>query len=455
MNKKSRVLVIDDDPSTIRFVKRILLQEKFYQVTTAAGSQEALDILESSEYSFDIAIIDQKLPDIMGIDLLKMIKDRYSRTECVMLTAIDDVEVAVKAIKIGAYDFLRKPVEPSKLVVTLRHILEKGDLLSRIENLRDKSEDFGHKEAFRPIVTRSLKMFDLFHQVEMMASTDDPILICGESGTGKELFARSIHEIRFENQKLFSAVNISSYQNELLSNELFGHVKGAYTGAQTESEGIIGVTNDGTLFLDEIGDLDLSVQSRLLRVLENKEYYRIGDTRVKKVRCRFIFATNKDLFQLMERGLFRKDLYFRISAHIVSIPPLRERREDIDILAGTFLQRFAEKSRKKIKGIHPEVRELLNRYNFPGNVRELENIIKSSSAIETAHQITKKSLPKYFLNYFFEDSRQDLVSLQEMERRHIRTILEAVNKNKSHAAKILGISRPTLIKKLKEYGNSV
>ena len=451
MSRKSKVLIIDDDPSTIRFVKRLLLQEKKYQVTTAMACGEALALLEDPERSFDIAIIDQILPDMTGIELLRIIKETYSRIECVMLTAIGDVEVSYNAGKLGAYDFLRKPVDPSKLILTLSHILEKGDLLYKIENLKDRAKGFVQKEAFKNIVTKSRKMFDLFYQVENIALTDDPILISGESGTGKELFARSLHEIKFENSKTFSAVNISSYQNELLSNELFGHVKGAYTGAQTESEGIIGATHDGTLFLDEIGDLDLSVQSRLLRVLENKEYYRVGDTRVKKVRCRFVFATNKYLFQLMERGLFRKDLYFRISAHIIEIPPLRERREDISRLAEEFLKRFNEKNKRKIKGIHSEVIELLNRYNFPGNVRELENIIKSSAAIEQSAVIRKKSLPQFFIKFFLQDTKQDLSPLSEMEKRHIHYVLEAVNKNKSHAAKILGISRPTLIKKLKEF----
>ena len=410
MIRKSKVLVVDDEPSTIRFVKRLLLQEKTYQVITAVNCQEALAVLEEAKTGFDIAVIDHMLPDLTGIELLKIIKEKYPRMECVMLTAIDDVDIAVKAIKLGAYDYLKKPVDPSKLVLTLKHIMEKEDLLFKIENLRDRGKDFKKKEAFQNIVTKSRKMFDLFHQVENVAYTDDPILISGESGTGKDLFARCIHEIRFGKAKRFSAVNISSYQNELFSNELFGHARGAYTGAQTESSGIIGATQDGTLFIDEIGDLELSVQSRLLRVLENKEYYRVGDSKVRSVRCRFIFATNKDLFQLMEKQIFRNDLYFRISAHIIEIPPLRERREDIALLAGLFLKKFNEKNKKRIKGIGAEVIELLTRYNFPGNVRELENIIKSSAAIEQNAMIRKKSLPHYLLKYFSVDHKKDLAS---------------------------------------------
>ncbi|MCK5707571.1 MAG: sigma-54-dependent Fis family transcriptional regulator [Candidatus Aureabacteria bacterium] len=449
MLRKSEVLVVDDDPSTIRFVKRLLVQEKIYNVTTAENGKQALKFAESSNGGFDIAVIDQKLPDLLGVDLLKIFAGKYPNMDCVMLTALDDVEMAVKAIKIGAYDYLRKPVDPSKLILTLKHISEKEDLLFKIKNLKDKAHEIGKKEVFKNIITKSRKMFDLFHQIERVAFTDDPILICGESGTGKELFARSLHDIRFGKDEKFSAINISSYQNELLSNELFGHARGAYTGAQTESQGIIGVTKNGILFLDEIGDLDLSVQSRLLRVLENKEYYPVGDTRVKKVNCSFVFATNKNLFHLMEKGLFRKDLYFRISAHIVEIPPLREKREDISLLANVFLKEFNKKNRKKIKGIHQKAMELLNRYNFPGNIRELKNIIKSSAAIEKTNMITKQSLPMYFQKYFFEDKKEDLVPLEEIERRHIKYVLDAVNQNKSHAAKILNISRPTLISKLK------
>ena len=450
MTEKSNVLIVDDDPTTVRFVKRLLLQEKRYQVTTAMNSRDALKALKTSGVSFDIAVIDQKLPDLTGLELLKIVKEKYSRTECVMLTAIDDLDVAVQAIKIGAYDYLRKPVDPSKLVLTLNHILEKEDLLVKIKRLKGGIKDIGKKEAFRNIITKSGKMFDLFRQVEGVALTDDPILICGESGTGKELFARSIHNIRFGSNKPFSAVNISSYQNELFSNELFGHARGAYTGAQADSDGIIASTSNGTLFLDEIGDLDLFVQSRLLRVLENKEYYPVGDTRVKKVHCRFIFATNKDLFKLMEKGVFRKDLYFRISAHIIEIPPLRERREDITLLANIFLKRCNEKRKKKIKGISNDVMELLIRYNFHGNVRELDNIIRSSAAIEQGDLIGKKSLPLYFQKYLIEDHKEDLISLKKKEMQYINHVLDSVNKNKSHAAKILKISRPTLIKKLKE-----
>jgi DNA-binding NtrC family response regulator len=449
MTRKNKVLIIDDDPSAIRFVMRILLQAKSYDLTSAETGKKAVEILGKKDSFFDIALIDQMLPDSSGLELLRIIKGKYPRTECVMLTAVDDIDVAVAAIKLGAYDYLKKPVDPSKLVLTLNHIVEKEDLLTRLESLKDKSSPRRHHEAFREIITRSPKMSALFDQVESTALTDDPILICGESGTGKELFARSIHEIKFGKSRPFSGVNISSYQNELFANELFGHAKGAYTGAQTESDGLIGATGSGTLFLDEIGDLDLAVQSRLLRVLENKEYYRVGDSRIKNVHCRFIFATNKNLFQLMETGQFRKDLYFRISAHIIEIPPLRERREDITLLAGAFLVRFSERNRKKMTSISNDVLEFLNRYNFPGNVRELENIIKSAAAVEQKKTVTKKSLPQYLQKYFQEENRDKLLTLEEAEKKHILFVLNALNSNNSHTARALGISRPTLIKKLK------
>ena len=444
--KKSKIIVIDDDPYTLRFVKRILLQEKKYDISLCQTGSEVYDLLRKGSFDYDIAIIDQKLPDFSGLDILKAIKSRNLKTECIMLTAVDDVDIAVKAIKLNAYDYLRKPVDPSKLTLTLQHLMEKKDLIGKIKNLREKSLELKNEKAFKKIITKSRKMMEIFKQIENIANTELPILICGENGTGKSLIAEAIHNVSKNKKEPFVKLNLLSAKKEMLPTILFGK--------RGKNKGLINFAQKGTLFIEDIAELDYEMQSRLLRVLKNGVYFKEGVFKTFNAKCRFVFSTNKNLFKLIEEGKFRKDLYFIISANIINIPPLRERIGDIEILTNHFIKKYAKANNKNIQDASEEVKTMLKKYNFPGNVRELENIIRSAITIETTNKIRKTSLPEYLLNYFIEENKEEFPTLAEVEKKHILSIFEHTNYNKSHAAKILGITRQTLIKKLKEFGFS-
>jgi len=453
--RKSKILAVDDDRSILNFLNIFLLQTGKFEVDTCFDSTKVFKKLEEG---YDILLLDMDMPEVNGIDILKYIDENNIGVVTVVLTGVEDVDLAISAMKLGTYDYLLKPIEEDKLIEVLDKAAEDLDLKKigvekDVEKLFDKLE---YKKVFSDIITKNQKMIKIFQYVEQIAKTESSVLIWGESGTGKELIARAIHKISKRKDLPFVAVNAGAFANELFSSEFFGYKKGAFTGANRDKTGFIEKADKGTLFLDEIGELSLPIQVKLLRFLQEGEFFKLGSTKQRQTDVRIIAATNKDLFDEIKKGNFRKDLFFRLNINSIFLPPLRERLEDIEILSDYFIKKFNRLHDKNISGSSKEVMELLKGYNYPGNVRELMNIINSSVIIEKGNKITKQSLPHYFLKNTskmncFNGREQYLNSLEEVEKSHIKKVLEVTNWNKTKASKILGISRVSLISKVKKY----
>lgn len=449
------ILVIDDDRAILNFMRLFLLQAGKFEVKTLQDSTKAYDILRDE--AFDILLLDMDMPGVSGLDILKYIRENNIDIMTIVLTGVEDIDLAIDAMKLGTSDYMLKPIDEDKLMSALEAASHKLEL-TRVEEEADESfslDNLKQKEAFKDIITQDEKMMRIFHFVEKFAVTDNSVLIWGESGTGKELIAKAIHRISDRRDKKFVAVNAGAFANELFASEFFGHTRGSFTGAVADKKGFIEEANGGTLFLDEIGELSLPIQVKLLRVLQEEEFYRLGSTKNIKADVRIIAATNKDLFEEIKKGEFRKDLFFRLNINSIKLPPLKERIGDVQLLARYFLEKFNKKNKKKIKKIAPAVLNLLKNYNFPGNVRELMNIINSAIIVEPGCELRKKSLPHYFLEktHISGDTINGIVpkSLQEVEKEHIKKVLKYTNNNKTNAAKILGISRVNLIAKIKKY----
>jgi DNA-binding NtrC family response regulator len=451
-----KVIVIDDDQAILNFMRIFLLQSGEFEVQVLQDSTRAYEKLEKER--FDVLLLDMDMPSVTGMDVLRFIKENNIDIIPIVLTGVEDIDMAITAMKLGAVDYMLKPIDEEKLLETLHSAIDKNKL-SRppaeshepvtLEGLHDKN-------VFRNIITQDEQMLKIFHFVEKFSSTDNSVLIWGESGTGKELIAKAIHKISPRKDKKFVAVNAGAFANDLFTSEFFGHDKGSFTGAISDKKGFVEEADGGTLFLDEIGELTLPIQVKLLRVLQEEEFYRLGSTKNRKANVRIIAATNKNLFDEIKKGNFRKDLFFRLNINSINLPPLRERTNDIELLAYHFLDEFNQKYKKNITKISQAVMNLLRGYSFPGNVREMMNIINSSIIVEPSQELQKKSLP----NYFLENSQlsqettfngQMLLPLSEIEKRHIMKILTHTKNNKTKASKILGISRVNLIAKIKKY----
>jgi DNA-binding NtrC family response regulator len=450
----NRILVIDDDQAVLNYLNIFLLQTGTFEVTTLANSTKAYDLLKDNRY--DILLLDMDMPDVTGLDILKNIQENAIDIETIVLTGVEDIELAVSAMKLGAVEYLIKPVENERLLSLINAVVENRRTQRIMDQEITVSTDLKFNEAFKDFVTQNEKMHKIFSVVEKMAQTDSSILIWGESGTGKELIARAVHRISKRSRGNFIAVNAGAFANELFASEFFGVNQGAFTGATSSKRGFMEEADKGTLFLDEIGELALPIQVKLLRVLQEGEFFRLGSTKNLKVDVRIIAATNKNLHEEIKKGSFRKDLFYRLNMNSVYLPPLRERRDDIPLLSMHFLKRFSVLNDKKIDKISDPAMRLLTNYDYPGNVRELMNIINSAVIIESLNEIRKKSLPSYFL----EDSsvladagplEMPLKTLQDVEKDHIRKILGYTGGNKTKAAQILGISRVNLIAKTKKY----
>jgi DNA-binding NtrC family response regulator len=396
------------------------------------------------------------MPDISGLEILKHIKEKNIDIETIVLTGVEDVELAVSAMKLGAFDYLTKPVDNDQLLKIIASVLE--NRRTRREATTETHFSIDHlkyKEAFKDIITQNEDMIKMFQMVEKIAQSDNSILIWGESGSGKELIAKAIHRISKRRDENFVAVNAGTFANELFSSEFFGHNKGAFTGAVASKKGFLEEADRGTLFLDEIGELALPIQVKLLRVLQEGEFFRLGSTKNQKVDVRIIAATNKDLLAEMKKGNFRKDLFYRLNMSSVYLFPLRERKGDIPLLCQHFLKKFNEQNQKNIQKISEPALRLINQYDYPGNIRELMNVINSAVIIETGSELNKKSLPHYFLenSNLKEDLDMDfpLKTLSEIEKEQIKKVFLHTKGNKSKTAKILGISRMNLIAKIKKY----
>lgn len=452
--KKSFVLVVDDE-EWVRVSLSTLLQGDGYTVDTAADGTEAKRKIE--EGIFDMIITDLKLKDISGIDILKIAKTQSYDPEVLMITAYGTVESAVEAIKLGAFDYLTKPLDSKRVALTVKQALERRDLRSEVSTLR---RQMGEKYGRVNIIYASLKMKRILELVDLVSRTDSTVLIEGESGTGKELIARAIHFDGPRANKPFIAVNCGSLPEPLLESELFGHVKGAFTGALRDKKGLFEEAEGGTLLLDEIGDLPLSTQVKLLRVLQDGEVRRVGSNSTQRVHVRTIASTNRSLKSLIEKGNFREDLYYRLNVIPIIVPPLRERREDIVPLVNHFVKEFGRKLRKDIKGFSPAALKMLLDSKWPGNVRELENLVERTVALSSSELVTPSELDT---SLHLENiiSQRESAKLEEitlgstyriLEREQILRSLEKHRWNRLKVARELDISRTSLWRKMKKFG---
>jgi len=445
-----RILIVDDDDNH-RLMLKATLSADGYQIFEAADGDEAVRKVEQN--FFDLIMLDLKMENMGGIEALKRIKQISPAIPVLIMTAYASIQTAVEALKLGAFDYLLKPLDMDQVRHTLEKTLDYQKLIIENKTLKERlSMEFD----FSNIIGNSKRMRELFEVLALAAPSDTTILILGESGTGKELIANAIHQNSPRVDKPFIKVNCAALPENLLESELFGHEKGAFTGAIARRQGRFEQAHDGTLFLDEIGDMSLATQAKILRVLQENEFERVGGNKTIKVDVRIIAATNKDLERAVEEGAFRKDLFYRLSVVPVLLPPLRERKKDIPLLAEHFLKKYAEKNQRLIQGFAPEAVDVLMRYHWPGNVRELENCVERAVILCREQFITPNELPIAFqtLNETDESGKIDVstgFTLQEVEKELILKTLEQTNGNRTRAAEILGITRQTLLNKLKEY----
>ncbi|RJQ51300.1 MAG: sigma-54-dependent Fis family transcriptional regulator [Desulfobacteraceae bacterium] len=444
VSKKTRslplkILVVDDSPATLEVIQRNLNSEG-YQVFTATSVQGAVDFLE--ENPIDLVVTDLKLPKISGLDLVRYVRENLEDAEVMMITGYPSIEGAVEAVKTGAEEYLVKPFTDKELVTAVQRMIKKLDRRRRARSKTFRSQAFG-------IIGESPVMQDVFKLIEKASSTQATVLISGESGTGKELVARAVHYGGNRRSAPFVPVNCTAIPDNLIESELFGHVKGAFTDARDSRAGFFQIADGGTIFFDEIGDASLNMQGKLLRVMQDKTIYMVGSSRAHHVDTRVIAATNKDLLSLVEKDVFREDLYYRINVIHVIIPPLRERGDDIMLLINFFLEKFSKEMNRPAHGITDEALRILADYHWPGNVRELENLIQRLVVITEGDTIDVSELPAA-MKFCVRQSKGLNRTLADVEAEHIRDVLESVNGNKTKAAEILGIDRKTLREKMKK-----
>jgi len=437
-----KILIADDDKNLAQVLADELSEEGL-EVDKAASGTKAMDLLEKNEY--DVLLLDLTMPGIGGIDVLKRIKTSELTTEVVILTGNATVPTAVEAMKLGAYDYLTKPFKMTELKVVIQRAYEKKELLA--ENLVLRAQLKRQSPAQR-IITRNPFMFEILENVSKVALSDFPVLICGESGVGKELVARAIHDRSKRADGPFIPINCGAIPENMLESELFGHEKGAFTGAHARKLGLLEIANHGTLFLDEISELSSSLQGKLLRVIETKTFFRVGGIKEVGVDVKFVSATNKDIKSEMERGNFRSDLYYRISTLTLDIPPLRKRKEDIPLLLENILQSNPVFKSKKFS---PEALEVFIEYAWPGNVRELQNVVHRTLLLSKNNVIEPGELPAD-LNPNPPYPKVSGRRLEDVEREHILRVLQEAGGQKTKAAEILGIDPKTLYRKLLGYG---
>jgi DNA-binding NtrC family response regulator len=452
----NKIIIIDDDLDFLKIVKTHLLNTGFKNIRIEDNSITAVSLFEKGEV-FDIALIDMTMPEMNGLEVLETIKNISPRTECIMVTAVNEARVAVECLNKGAYDYLVKPVSQEDIAFSMKRVLEKKRLLDILDI--EKSPTLPrliNPEPFKPIVTRSQKVLRVLKEAELHAGSDIPLLITGESGTGKELLAWAIHAASPRSKFPFTPVNMASLTGSLFEAEFFGHTKGAFTGAENGRKGYLEYTDRGTVFFDEIGNMALGLQGKLLRVLQDGEYFKLGKSRHQKADVRFIAATNEDLKKLMVKKVFRKDLYYRIRGGWLHLPPLKERKEDIPLLANKFLKDY--NSSNKNLFIEEEAMCLLMEYDYPGNIRELKSIIQTAVNLAQGSPISSNFLPaqlrkpKSISACLNQSVTEDIAPLVQIERSHIIKAYKLSGQNKSKTARRLGIGLNTLRRKLKSYG---
>jgi len=448
MRDQARILVIDDDKAILDACSQVLAKEK-YNIKLAENGEDGLVLFRRE--IFDLVILDLKLPGIDGMEVLKRIKEESYETPVITITGYASIESAVEAMKLGAFDYLVKPFGAEELRVITRKALANRKLV--LENIYLRKELEAKKE-FDLVVGNSQAMQKVLELVRRVSSTDSTVLITGESGTGKELIAKEIHHLSPRRDHPFVVVDCGALVETLFESELFGHVKGSFTGALTTKHGKFEIADGGTIFLDEISNISLNIQAKLLRVIQEREVTRIGSSKVIKVDVRIIAATNKDLAECVKEGTFREDLFYRLNVVPINIPPLRERKEDIPLLVNHFLRKYSKKAKKEITHISKEAMEALMEYDWPGNVRELENTIERAVVLTKNNKIELEDIIYPGIaaeTSLFNLSSGKYKSLREIEKEYINRILKTFHGNKTKAAKILGIDRKTLRAKIKKY----
>ncbi len=455
---EEKILIVDDEPDFLRLLKRLINSEFKGQVFTASSSEEALRLLET--HDIDVACLDIKMPGMDGFGLLSYINKYYPLTTVIMITAYGCIEVAVKAIKEGAYDFITKPIEQDVFLITLKKALERARLTK--ENLRLR-ESVKHYRTFQNIVGSSSSMLKVYEVIRMVAPTDATVLIRGESGTGKELVARAIHDLSPRSSCPFVTVNCPAVPEQILESELFGYKKGAFTQAFQDKKGLFQSAQGGTIFLDEIGDIPVSIQTKLLRVLQEKEIKPLGDNRTIKVDVRIIASTNQDLTSKMKEGTFREDLFYRLNVVSIHLPPLRERKEDIPLLVEHFIKKYSQKFGKVIKAIDETAMERLIAREWKGNVRELENVIMRAIIFTQSDKILPQHIDfgegssleerKEFVFSFngLDYHHAKRIVLEKFHKDFIGRLLEETRGNISKAARMCGLERQALQHIIKKY----
>jgi len=444
------ILVVDDDRDTQDLLREVLSEEG-YRVVTSGSGEEALEI--GKQEGFEVIISDMRLgPNLSGLDVLRAYKSIQPESEVILITAFGSMETAIEAVQVGAFDYLSKPFKIEEVVLQVKRALENRRLIRENQHLR---QQLGSQAQLSSLVGRSTVMLEVYKKIAMVADSRSTVLICGESGTGKELVARAIHHNSSRADQLLFAVNCGAFTESLLETELFGHVRGSFTGALENKRGIFEEASGGTVFLDEVSEMSPALQVKLLRTLEEQEVRRVGSNQVTKVDVRVIAATNRNLSDLVEEHKFRRDLYYRLRVIEIELPPLRERAEDIPLLVEHFLKVFG-RERGQTFSISPRALSTLLGYSWPGNVRELENALESAVALNRSGVVTPEDLPPKVRaepgnGQRLEDLYTDLPSLDELGKRYLTHVLKVTGDNKAKAAGILGIDRKTLYRMLEKF----
>jgi len=453
MARKQRILVVDDDPSILELIK-IDLDSEGYQIDTAKTAKDALSKLEEG-VPYELVMLDVRLPDATGVTVLEKVKSKNVEVPVIMISAYATVELAVEAVKKGAYDFISKPFELEELHIRVSNALSSRNLSAEVKTLRDQ---LGERYRFENIIGKSPKMQRVYDLLKDVAMSDATVLITGESGTGKELVARAIHANSRRKNKPFIVINSAAIPETLLESELFGHERGSFTGAISRKIGKFEAAESGSIFLDEIGDLSPSLQVKLLRVLQEREFERVGGLEKIKIDVRIVSATNKDLAKEVENKTFREDLYYRLNVLQIDLPPLRDRIEDVPMLAMHFLREYAGRMAKNISGISNEAMDLLQRCQWRGNVRELENAIERAVVMAKGSELELCDFPMQMeprlintegAKYLRDDT--GMPSVQDLEREALEMAIKKCGGNITKAAKTLGIGRDTLYRKMRKY----
>jgi DNA-binding NtrC family response regulator len=445
------ILLVDDEITYLELLKSILQQEGYSNVITESNPLNVPKILKSQKV--DLILLDIYMPQMNGIQLLEKITPEYPNIPVIVITAVDDKDIALEAIKFGAYEFIIKPPDTDRLLLTIRRaigykLLEKERDILRQEPAPKKSSE----DLFKNIITSSDEMFKVFNLVEIFAPTNETILIAGETGTGKDLIAKKIHDLSQRKNKPFVSVNLAAISPTLFESELFGHVKGSFTGADCDKRGYFEAANGGTIFLDEIGELPRELQGKLLRVIQYSEIFRIGTSQPIKLDIRIIAATNRNLMDDVSKGVFRSDLYYRLNRGHISLPPLRKRGNDVILIANYLIKHANATYNKNIEGLSRQAIAQLRHYQFPGNVRELENVIFNSVAQSPDNQrLSSVDIPNLAENAESgKVNAEVMLTLDEIEKRHIINVMSVFNNSVRKAASVLGLSERTLQRKLKK-----